>query len=95
MYLDFFIERYRRTDTDCSNILFIATCQGMKVIVVGAGISGLAAARELQHRGHSVTVLEAQDRIGGRAWTRRVGSAQVDTGAAFIHGIEGNPLSEM
>lgn len=67
----------------------------MKVVIVGAGISGLAAARELQFRGHQVIVLEAHDRIGGRAWTRPIGSVAIDTGAAFIHGVGGNPLSEI
>ncbi|MCC6094835.1 MAG: FAD-dependent oxidoreductase, partial [Eubacterium sp.] len=38
---------------------------GKKVAVVGAGPSGLAAADELNHRGHSVTVFEREDRIGG------------------------------
>ena len=39
-----------------------------KVIVIGAGMSGLAAARELQHRRYEVLVVEARSRVGGRVW---------------------------
>ena len=46
---------------------------GRKVIVLGAGVAGLVAAYELQQAGFAVTVLEARDRIGGRAWTVRDG----------------------
>lgn len=42
-----------------------------RVIVVGAGLAGLAAAWELVQLGHDVTVLEAQNRPGGRVWTLR------------------------
>jgi monoamine oxidase len=42
-----------------------------KVIVVGAGLAGLAAAWELVQSGHDVTVLEASHRPGGRVWTLR------------------------
>lgn len=40
------------------------------VIVIGAGMAGLAAARDLQHAGRRVLVLEARDRLGGRTWYR-------------------------
>lgn len=46
---------------------------GKSVVVLGAGISGLVAACELEQRGFSVTVLEARERVGGRAWTVRNG----------------------
>lgn len=58
------------------------------VIIIGAGVSGLAAAGELGRRGRSVLLLEARDRVGGRAWTRHEPdvSAPIELGAEFIHG---------
>jgi monoamine oxidase len=47
------------------------TLRGINVIVAGAGLAGLTAARELTRRGASVRVFEARDRIGGRVWTAR------------------------
>jgi hypothetical protein len=65
---------------------------GADVIVVGAGIAGLATARALALRGASVVVLEARDRIGGRTWTDDALGVPVDLGASWIHGVDGNPL---
>jgi phytoene dehydrogenase-like protein len=62
-----------------------------RVIVVGAGVAGLAAARTLRDHGAEVTVLEARDRIGGRVWT----VDGVDLGAHWIHGTEGNPVAAL
>lgn len=65
-----------------------------KVIVVGAGFAGLAAARRLRDEGFEVVVLEARDRIGGRVFTsRRWKDAPMDLGGSWIHGIQGNPLT--
>jgi len=60
-----------------------------RVVVIGAGLAGLAAARALTQRGVTVTVLEARDRIGGRCYTRD----GIDHGAHWIHGTEGNPIT--
>ncbi len=54
------------------------------VVVVGAGISGLAAASELIAAGLSVVVLEGRDRIGGRLLTHSVGDARLDLGATWF-----------
>jgi monoamine oxidase len=59
------------------------------VVVIGAGIAGLAAASKLGRAGLSVAVLEARDRIGGRIFTQRVPGcdAPIELGAEFIHGF--------
>ena len=58
-----------------------------EVIVLGAGMAGLAAARALGERGVHVLVLEAQQRVGGRILSQRVeGGAVVELGAEFVHG---------
>lgn len=64
------------------------------VIVVGAGIAGLAAARWLVDDEVDVLVLEARDRVGGRIWTVDMGGAPVDLGAAWVHGVDDSPLAE-
>lgn len=61
-------------------------------IVVGAGVSGLTAARLLQEQGLTVIVLEARDRIGGRVHTMRDGRV-TDLGASWIHGITDSPVA--
>ncbi len=56
------------------------------VVVIGAGVAGLAAAQRLQQAGYSVVVLEARNRRGGRIWTVRTGGSIVEYGAEFMHG---------
>lgn len=70
------------------------------VIIIGAGASGLAAARELTRNGKKVLIVEARDRIGGRIYTftGEGFSEPIEAGAEFIHGdlpATINLLSEM
>jgi monoamine oxidase len=66
------------------------------VIVIGAGMSGLAAARTLHDAGVGVTVLEARNRSGGRIWTDRSLGMPIDLGAAWIHGAKKkNPMVQL
>lgn len=66
-----------------------------EVIVIGAGMSGLAAARTLVDAGVRVLVLEASNRIGGRIRTDRSLGLPVEVGAGWIHGPDGNPISDL
>jgi monoamine oxidase len=83
---------------------FLASCckddisaspNGKTVIIIGAGISGLAAAKKLKDKGFSVIVLESQDKIGGRIRTDRSLGIAFDEGASWIHGPKGNPITNL
>jgi monoamine oxidase len=70
--------------------------QKFDVIVVGAGVAGLAAARRLKLQGASVLILEARNRIGGRVWTdTSMPGASLDLGASWIQGTNGNPITAL
>ena len=63
-----------------------------KVVVVGAGISGLTAAQALHRAGVDVVVIEGRDRIGGRTHTVEVEGVPVDLGGSWIHNGGGSPM---
>ncbi|KAF1891018.1 hypothetical protein Lal_00001153 [Lupinus albus] len=78
----------------------VATCiEGQhtpSVIVIGAGISGVAAARSLYDASFKVTVLESRDRLGGRIHTDYSLGCPVDMGASWLHGVcNENPLAPL
>ena len=63
--------------------------RGTRVVVVGAGLAGLTAARDLTRRGAEVEVIEARERLGGRVWTLRdddFSTEPVEAGGEFIDG---------
>jgi monoamine oxidase len=65
------------------------------VLIVGAGMAGLAAARSLVDAGWPVRLIEARDRIGGRVYTNRDWGVPIEMGASWIHGTANDPLMEL
>jgi len=57
-----------------------------QVVIIGAGVAGLTAARELSAAGARVLVLEGRDRLGGRVMTHHTADGPVELGAEFVHG---------
>lgn len=69
---------------------------GKKIIVVGAGVSGLAAAQSLSKQGADVTIIEAKSYIGGRLRTNYSMGVPFEYGAGWIHGpSDNNPVKDL
>ena len=67
----------------------------LDIVVIGAGVSGLKSASLLKAKGHNVKVLEARNRIGGRIDSDTSFGYTLDLGAAWIHGIDKNPIYDL
>jgi monoamine oxidase len=78
--------------TSCKGEVVI---QKKSIIIIGAGISGLAAAQKLKEKEFNVTLLEAQEKVGGRLRSNRTLGVAFDEGASWIHGITGNPITDL
>jgi polyamine oxidase len=78
-----------------SSVQFDIRNRQADVVIVGAGMSGIAAARELTKSGLRVIVLEGRERLGGRIWSSESLGAPIDLGAAWIHGTKKNPLKKL
>lgn len=65
------------------------------VVVIGAGFTGLTAARELARNGQKVLLAEARDRIGGRTWTDHRLGTQLEMGGTWVHWAQPHVWSEI
>ncbi|KAB0791287.1 hypothetical protein PPYR_03087 [Photinus pyralis] len=66
------------------------------VVIIGAGAAGIAAASRLYKNGFkNLTILEAEDRIGGRVYSLKLGDAYIDLGAQWCHGEKDNVVYEL
>ncbi|KAH1020053.1 hypothetical protein HUJ04_009782 [Dendroctonus ponderosae] len=81
----------RTTTGGCST-----SAKGPKILIIGAGASGIAAAVKLfEHGICNITILEAENRIGGRVCSVEFGGTFVDIGGQWVHGEKGNVVYEM
>ncbi|XP_043266525.1 uncharacterized protein [Venturia canescens] len=84
--------------TLCSSVLQVQAivARSPRIVIIGAGASGIAAASRLLQNGfNNVTILEAENRIGGRVYTTRFGDYWVDVGGQWVHGEEDNVVYEL
>ncbi len=66
-----------------------------EVVIIGGGAAGVAAARRLREAGVAALIVEARERLGGRAWTTVAGGFPVDLGCGWLHSAERNPWTKI
>ena len=88
-----YLRRYSYVNFGIFSLLKPINKCGKKVIVLGAGMSGLCAARQLEYFGFEVITLEPRDRVGGRIRTFQVDNLVGDLGAMVVTGLGGNPIA--
>lgn len=66
-----------------------------KILIIGAGLAGIAACNRLNDYGFDVTILEARSRCGGRIWTDDTLGIPFGKGAGWIHGNKNNPIASL
>ncbi|MBV8474188.1 MAG: FAD-dependent oxidoreductase, partial [Hyphomicrobiales bacterium] len=66
-----------------------------QVVIIGAGAAGVAAARRLREAGVAALMVEARERLGGRAWTTEAAGFPVDLGCGWLHSAERNPWTKI
>jgi polyamine oxidase len=69
--------------------------EAIRVIVIGAGVAGLVAARALRRQGVEVVLVEARERVGGRIQTFERGGVPIDLGAAWVHRGPAGPTAPL
>ncbi len=78
-----------------SPVFAVSTPQKVDVIIVGAGIAGLAAAQELNQQGYHILILEAKNRVGGRVSTKNAWGTSAELGGSWLHSSQTNPLMKI
>lgn len=66
-----------------------------EILIIGGGLSGFSAATKLMENGFEITILEAEDRIGGRVHSVAHSSGFIDLGAQWVHGQDDNSIHEL
>ncbi len=72
-------------EVECTANIPVEAVREVDVVVVGAGLSGLKAAWDVQQAGYSAVVVESRGRVGGKTWSRDSKGQRVDVGAAWIN----------
>lgn len=85
--------RFRRRVRGHDTIFLTEGGMDMNIGIIGAGLSGIVAARELMRHGHTVELIEKSRSVGGRLATRRIGDGKADHGAVYFT-VRGEALKQ-